>query len=287
MKASVPVPALLAALLLLGAGGGYVYYQATLDLRATKGALGEATSTVATLTDTLTTVENEKRQLEEALVAEQARNNAFEERLKDISGTVGKLDKLSKTDPELLQKYSKVYFLNENYVPSALTQIPEEWTTNGEEEYFHKEAWPRLKSLLEAAKEDGIELRIVSGYRAFEKQAQLKSSYTVRYGSGANTFSADQGYSEHQLGTTIDFTTKELGGLTGFGDTKAFTWLTEHAHRYGFILSYPEGNSFYVYEPWHWRYVGRSLANDLEDENKSFYDLDQRTLDEYLIELFD
>lgn len=288
MKGQAALLSLL-ALVVVGAGmGGYAYYTTHSTLVATRTALSEATSTLSTLERSLSESEHEKQELSGALEAEKARNDAFEEKINDISGTVGRLDKLSRTDPELLAKYSKVYFLNENYVPSALIQIPELWTYNGEEEYFHKEAWPRLEALLTAAQEDGIELRVISGYRAFEKQAQLKSAYTVRYGAGANAFSADQGYSEHQLGTAVDFTTPELGANFGAIDTTpAFTWLMDHAHRYGFILSYPKGNAYYVYEPWHWRYVGRSLAEDLDDEGKHFYDLEQRDIDEYLVDFFE
>ena len=108
------------------------------------------------------------------------------------------------------------------------------------------------------------------------------------YGSGANSFSADQGYSEHQLGTTIDFTTEEIGASSSvFGKTTAYQWLLENAYKYGFILSYPEANKYYQFEPWHWRFVGRGLAEKLHQEGKNFYDLDQREIDEYLISFFD
>ena len=129
---------------------------------------------------------------------------------------------------------------------------------------------------------------MVSAYRSFQYQAQLKGQYLVTYGTGANTFSADQGFSEHQLGTAVDFTAPGLGGgLDGFGETEAYEWLTENAHKYGFILSYPPNNQFYVFEPWHWRFVGEDLAKDLHDDNAYFYDWDQREIDEYLISIFD
>lgn len=274
------LPIVTGVLVLALLGTGYEW-KTTYD--AFQSASEELTSTKKALEN----ARDENQTLSDAFDAERSRNDAFEGQLSDISGTVGKLDKLAKTDPELLQKYSKVFFLNENYIPSALIQIPEEWTYGGREEYFHKEVWRHLRKLLEDAADDGINLRVLSAYRAFEKQAQLKSAYTVQYGSGANTFSADQGYSEHQLGTTLDFTTKELGGLTNFETTEAFTWLTKNAYKYGFTLSYPKGNTFYVYEPWHWRFVGTELANDLHDDSKNFYDLDQRTIDEYLIDFFD
>jgi D-alanyl-D-alanine carboxypeptidase len=111
----------------------------------------------------------------------------------------------------------------------------------------------------------------------------------VTYGAGtANQFSADQGYSEHQLGTTVDFTTSSVGAtFSGFEDTESYRWLRDEAHRYGFVLSYPPNNSYYQFEPWHWRFVGVDLAQDLHQDDTYFYDLDQREINEYLITLFD
>ena len=46
-------------------------------------------------------------------------------------------------------------------------------------------------------------------------------------------------------------------------DTRAFAWLRDNAHLYGFILRYPEdkvGITEYDYEPWHYRFVGRDAA---------------------------
>jgi D-alanyl-D-alanine carboxypeptidase len=111
----------------------------------------------------------------------------------------------------------------------------------------------------------------------------------MTFGSGtANSFSADQGYSEHQLGTAVDFTTPAIGAvLTGFDKTASYQWLQANAYKYGFVLSYPKGNGYFVFEPWHWRYVGVELATFLHDQGKNFYDLDQRTIDSYLIKFFD
>jgi D-alanyl-D-alanine carboxypeptidase len=270
-------------LILLGASG-YSYYA----LAKSAASLTEAQSQVRDLTTKLANSETDNAQLSEALQTEKERNDDFQNQIDDISGTVGKLDKLSKIDPELLEKYSKVFFLNENYIPSKLTQIPQRWVSNAEDEYFHAQAWPFLEDLLDAAKDDGINLTVVSGYRSFDKQKVLKGAYTVTYGTGANAFSADQGYSEHQLGTALDFSTKETGGaLDGFQNTTAYDWLADNAYKYGFILSYPPNNTYYEYEPWHWRFVGKDLADYLHDHKKHFYDLDQRDIDTYLIDLFD
>lgn len=207
----------------------------------------------------------------------------------NISGQVDDLVKIQNTDKELLQKYSKIYFLNENYTPRKLAKIPDIYLTpNSKELEINAEVLPFLRSMVRASIKANNPVQIVSAYRSYDTQANLKTAYKVTYGSGANAFSADQGYSEHQLGTTVDLTTPILKDtFVSFEDTPAFTWLQEHAHEYGFTLSYPKGNKYYVYEPWHWRFVGVELATKLYDEGKHFYDLDQREIDEYLLNIFD
>ncbi len=207
-----------------------------------------------------------------------------------ISGTVGNLQKLAQIDPELLKKYSKVSFLNENYVPIHLTDIQPEYVySTTRTEQFLTEAWPFLINLFASAKASGVTLYAKSAYRSFAEQQSLKSLYTVVYGSGtANSFSADQGYSEHQLGTTLDFITNGTSGqLDGFDNTQAYQWLLDNAYKFGFELSYPKGNNYYVYEPWHWRFVGVKLATLLHDNKLNFYDVDQRQIDAFLINIFD
>lgn len=227
--------------------------------------------------------------LEGELALEKNKNSDFEEQIENIASTVGDLEKLSKTDQELLQKYSRVYFLNEHYSPDDVKEIPENFLYRTEKaEYFHSKAWPFLEELFEDAMDDGVDLKVISGYRSFNTQASVKSGYTVTYGSGANQFSADQGYSEHQLGTALDLTDKTVGAtFTGFEKTTAYEWLVKNAHKHGFILSYPKNNSYYQFEPWHWRFVGVKLARNLHREGKFFYDLDQREIDKYLIDIFD
>ncbi len=143
--------------------------------------------------------------------------------------------------------------------------------------------------MIDDANKAGVIMYISSAYRSFNEQEALKGEYKVIYGAGtANQFSADQGYSEHQLGTTVDFTAPGLGGIVdGFETRPAYNWLVANAYKYGFILSYPEENKFYQYEPWHWRFVGVKLATDLHKQGKHFYDLDQRDIDEYLVSIFD
>ncbi len=262
-------------------------------LLALQSELASTTAAFQTRVDELKTgldkVTAERDELVSNLTSEQQRAHELEQRNEDLDDKVDEFEKLAKLDPELLQKYSKVFFLNEHYTPAQVKEIPAEWlATAAKPQQIQTKVWRRLEDMLEEAHDDGVELRIVSAYRDFAEQTALKAQYKVVYGSGANQFSADQGYSEHQLGTTVDLNTPQMaGGLDGFQNTPAYAWLQENAYRYGFVLSYPPGNTYYQFEPWHWRFVGRDLARDLHRDGKNFYDLDQRDIDKYLIEFFD
>ncbi|MDQ3089648.1 MAG: M15 family metallopeptidase [bacterium] len=287
-----------AALMVLGAMviviisgyGVYTYKKLTKINYNQQNKIIDLESSVALLSNDLFETKNYNLELLGNLNDEKTRNDNFENEISKLSGTVGTLEKLSKTDPELLQKYSKIYFLNEHYTPSSLTLIDEKYTFQNDKLLeVHSSVWPELEDLLNEAEDDKIDLRIISAYRSFKTQAALKSGYKVIYGAGsANQFSADQGYSEHQLGTTVDFTTPTLGlNFNGFASTEAYKWLIENAYKYGFILSYPKTNAFYQFEPWHWRFVGTELSKKLHDDSLNFYDLDQRDIDQYLVSIFD
>lgn len=256
---------------------------------STTKKLEAANADILNLNDMLKSIAEDLEDLEDDYRKERNKNEDFEDQIKSITGTVKNLDKLSKTDEELLQKYSRVYFLNENYVPSDLDKISDRYVLDGRsEQYFHGDALKFLEEMLDDAKDDNVDLFISSAYRSFDSQTELKGQYTQTYGSGANTFSADQGYSEHQLGTTADLSTTQINGpYASFADTEAFEWLENNAYKYGFVLSYPENNTFYVFEPWHWRFVGEELARDLHKDGAHFYDWDQRKIDTYLLTIFD
>jgi D-alanyl-D-alanine carboxypeptidase len=277
---------------------GYVsYYSLASRVGEAEDVQSEMASTTAMLALRLDTLESALQlsetkniDLATALQEEQDRRNDVERQIKKISGTVNTLDKLSKTDEELLKKYSKVYFLNEHYVPSDLATIDDKYTLDPNKTYqIHEDVWPFLEDLLRAAARAKIELKIDSAYRSFGSQITLKSGYVFVYGAGtANQFSAEQGFSEHQLGTTVDFSTAGIGAsLAGFEGTTAYKWLTDNAYKYGFTLSYPPGNAYYQFEPWHWRFVGVDLAGRLHREKEYFYDMDQRDIDKYLVKIFD
>lgn len=273
-----------AAVVALFCGGIAYAYFSKYETRAAAAAFEREL-----LTDRLAAAEEENEELRSLLRAEAAENDAFGERVAELTNTVGYLDKLSKTDRELLQKYSSVYFLNDNFVPDPLAPIDDEMKAREGEMMVHGEVFPFLKKLMDGAHSAGVPLKVLSAYRSFGTQAGLKASYSVTYGKGtANQFSADQGYSEHQLGSTVDFTTPEAPeSLAAFKASPQYQWLVSHAHEYGWILSYPEGNTYFQFEPWHWRFVGIDLATRLYHENKNFYDLDQREINPYLARIFD
>ncbi len=63
-----------------------------------------------------------------------------------------------------------------------------------------------------------------------------------------------------------------------FEKTKSFIWMKNNSHKYGFILRYPKGKEKihgYIYEPWHYRYVGIKIAQDMHENHPSL------TYDEY------
>lgn len=93
------------------------------------------------------------------------------------------------------------------------------------------------------------------------------------------SYSAEPGTSEHQSGLCVDFITEDMNGhlTTAFEEKEAFAWLSENAHKFGFILRYPEGKEAitgYTYEPWHYRFVGREAATEIHQR--------KITLEEYL-----
>jgi D-alanyl-D-alanine carboxypeptidase len=234
-------------------------------------------------------IREEKEAISESLKVEQANNDFFQGQIQNIASTVGVLEKLSKTDSELLEKYSKVYFLNENFIPDSLTEIPDKYlNVKNKPLQIHTKVLPYLEKMIDDAEKEKVIIQAISAYRSFGEQAYLKSSYKVTYGSGANKFSADQGYSEHQLGTTLDLTTPSVGAtFSNFEKSDAYKWLAQNAYKYGFIISYPKENSYYIFEPWHFRFVGITLATRLHEQNTYFYSLDQREINKYLVNIFD
>jgi len=270
--------------------GGYRYYVLKLAYDTSTASNANLQYESGELRDKLKASDALNSDLQTLLQARLQEKDAAGAQVQALASTVNSLDLLAHTDKELLEKYSSVYFLNENYIPQNLTTIDTTYLNNPQKsQQVIAVVATHLSALFAAAATDHVPLQVLSAYRSFQEQSTLKSAYKITYGAGtANSFSADQGYSEHQLGTAIDFTTPTGGSvLNGFDKTASYTWLANNAYLYGFNLSYPKGNTHFIFEPWHWRYVGIELAKKLHDEGKTLYDLDQRDIDTYLLKFFD
>ena len=131
---------------------------------------------------------------------------------------------------------------------------------------------PDLTAMTAAARAAGAPIAVVSAYRSYGTQVATFNSWVGRLGySAALLRSARPGHSEHQLGTTLDFTSAGAGDpFSGdWATSRAGGWMAANAWRHGFVMSYPRGKSpsvtCYTYEPWHYRYVGRDLARAITE----------------------
>ena len=134
---------------------------------------------------------------------------------------------------------------------------------------LRQDASGALEQMYAEASEAGVPFRIQSSYRSYTTQLRVKANSVSRLGQTvSDQRSARAGYSEHQTGLAVDLTTSS-GRCTldaCFADTPEGGWLAENAWRFGFILRYLDGKSDihgYVFEPWHFRYVGLELAEEI------------------------
>ncbi len=166
---------------------------------------------------------------------------------------------------------NKIYQVDSSYAPNV-------YPVDGG--YLRAEAKDAYLKMKDQALANGINLIIGSSYRSYDYQKTVFNGYLANdpY-STVLTYSAYPGTSEHQTGLVIDFV--EGGScdyLECFKDTKSGLWLKDNAYKYGFILRYPKGKeniTGYIFEPWHYRYVGVDNATKIHNANI--------TLEEYLL----
>lgn len=166
------------------------------------------------------------------------------------------------TDPEITKVYNKKHPVGESYYPTDLVAV-------GNGQTLRQEAAASL-----ALMQNAQQLGSGSGFRSYATQKTLYEAYVAKDGQEeADRYSARPGYSEHQTGLTMDFTPID----DPFKNTPAYAWLQANAHKYGWVLRYPadkESVTGYISEPWHWRYVGVTVATDMKSKGIT-------TLEEY------
>jgi hypothetical protein len=95
--------------------------------------------------------------------------------------------------------------------------------------------------MLAAAADDGVHMRVVSGFRSQAEQDYLYSCYVNCACNNCN-LAAYPGYSNHQSGSALDLNTDEWG---------VYGWLAANGAHFGFYETVPG-------EDWHWEYYGPS-----------------------------
>jgi D-alanyl-D-alanine carboxypeptidase len=160
-----------------------------------------------------------------------------------------------------------------NYAPDDLVapDVPLRLTAKDEEMQMRQVAASAVKELFAAAEKDGINLMVSSAFRSYSYQEGLYDHYVSQQGKAvADTQSARPGHSEHQTGLAIDVepTSRQCEVEECFGTLAEGKWVAKNAYKYGFVVRYPEGKqniTGYIYEPWHIRYVGKTLAVHLHE----------------------
>lgn len=151
--------------------------------------------------------------------------------------------------------------LDERFVPPCLRepQIPFAAPKGHLKRKMEGKAADAVQELFAAAKRQGLSLYGVSGYRPYDRQRELFEK------NPASLYVAPPGASEHQTGLALDVSCPAVGMELEevFAHTPEGRWLARNAPLYGFILRYPKDKTEitgYAYEPWHIRYVTKSLA---------------------------
>ena len=163
-----------------------------------------------------------------------------------------------------------IYSVSSSYKPPSLVPVSRAGLSGGGS--VRAEVIPDLKAMAMAARAAGAPVAVESAYRSYASQVASFNMWVVRYGySTAIIGSARPGHSEHQLGTALDFKSSGGGAPWAIGGydwttSRAGRWMVANAWKYGFVLSYPKGKKSevcYGYEPWHYRYFGRTIARSI------------------------
>lgn len=170
-----------------------------------------------------------------------------------------------------LMLVNKHYGLTSSYVPEDLVTVGSAYAYQGIS--LSQEAYTGVISMFKAAKNAGYTLIIDTGYRSYQKQQDAYDFWLNKEDEEyADEVAAHAGHSEHQTGLAINIQVLP-NNYDSFDSTNAFDWLINNAHKYGFILRYPEGKEAitgFKYEDSHFRFVGSEVATEIKDLNITF-----------------
>lgn len=167
----------------------------------------------------------------------------------------------------LVNKYRK---LEEDFEPDYLTDVPKEYA-GSEDLRASKLAVDAFIEMAQTAEKEGLGLVINSAYRSYQDQVDIKETYQNLYGVNyVNKYVAQPGHSEHQTGLAFDIGST----ITNvFANSEEYKWMQENAYKYGFILRFSskgEDITGFRSEPWHYRFVGKTTAKYIYENNLTF-----------------
>ncbi|MBK9545462.1 MAG: M15 family metallopeptidase [Dehalococcoidia bacterium] len=170
---------------------------------------------------------------------------------------------------DILAPLDKQHRLASDCAPSDLRQV-----AGGA--YLRAEAAVALGEMFAAGKQEkGFDFYVNSGYRSYQEQVNTYNYWVQTSGQAyADRTSARPGHSEHQLGTTADVAARGLE-LEAFGGTAEAAWVAANSYKFGFVVSYPDGKEAitgYASEPWHIRYVGKGVAQQVKDSGLTLHE---------------
>lgn len=199
----------------------------------------------------------------------------------------------SKTEPDTTPAFNKSELslsdpnsawvvVNKQRPLSPLSYAPTDLVDVGGGQSLRSDAASAFIRMKTAAANAGLTLLPLSGYRSYQTQVSTYNGWVKSLGQEqADKESARAGYSEHQTGFAIDIGGGGCGIEPCFGDTAEGKWVAAHAHEYGFLLRYTQEKmpiTGYQAEPWHFRYIGTKLAQELKSQNittlEEYFDLD-------------
>ncbi len=205
-------------------------------------------------------------------------------------------------DPELIILVNKSMFLGKDYEPKGLVKMKSlKLDKQGNNQnggvrqvdgtwQLREECAKALVALCDAARADGHDLYLKSGYRSYYKQAVMYENRYKKYGYD-DGWVTKPGASDHQTGLGCDVVPRgwtDRGMNEDMADEPEIQWMAEHCHEFGFIIRYPKDKQDITkinYEPWHLRYVGVPVATYIMENDlclEEFYEQLMVAVEEFI-----